>query len=66
MIDMQLLTGILVALAVIAAAAIALSAGIYAVASATKPGQSPNGGIRRDLPGRPQPDADDDRELTLV
>jgi hypothetical protein len=66
MIDMQLLTGILVAVGLIVVAAIALSVGIFAVASAAKPGRGPHGGIRRDLPGQPQPDADNDRELMLV
>ena len=41
MIDMQLLDGVLVALAVLVGAAIALSATILAVASVTKRGPAP-------------------------
>jgi hypothetical protein len=65
MIDTQLLDGILVALAVLVGAAIALSLAIFAVSSVTRPGQTPRGGIRRDLPQHPQPDTDDARELVL-
>ena len=45
--------------------AIVLAVALQAAASATKPGQAPHGGIRRDLPSLPQPDADDARELVL-
>ena len=75
MIDMQLLDGVLIALAVLVGAAIALLVAILAMASATKRGQAPDGGTRRDLPPHggtrrdlpplPQPDTDDARELVL-
>jgi hypothetical protein len=63
MIDTQLLNGVLLALAVLASAAIALSVVIAAAASATKRGQAPHGGIRRDLPQPTQPDPDHARTL---
>ncbi len=62
-IDMQLLGGVLVALAVLVGAAIALSVAMLAAASVAKRGQAPRGGIRRDLPPAPQPDIDDARTL---
>ena len=65
MIDTQLLTGVLVALAALGGLAILLAAALWTAASVTKPGQAPHGGIRRDLPPLPQPDADDTRELVL-
>ena len=65
MIDMQLLDGVLVALAVLVGAAIALSVAILAAASVTRRGPAPYGGTRRDLPPLPQPDTDDARELVL-
>jgi hypothetical protein len=65
MIDMQLLDGVLVALAVLVGAAIALSVTILLAASVAKRGQAPRGGIRRDLPPAPQPDTDDARTLVL-
>ena len=66
MFGMQLLDGVLVALAVLVGAAIALSAAILAVSLATRPGQAPQGGIRRDPPQpQPQPDTDDARVLVL-
>jgi len=65
MIDTQLITGILVALAALAGLAIVLAVALQATASATKPGQAPHGGIRRGEPPLPQPDADDARELVL-
>jgi hypothetical protein len=73
MISMQLLDGVLVALAglvgaaaaaMIAAAAM-LAAAIIAAAAVSKPGQSPHGGIRREMPPQPQPDTDDGRVLVL-
>ena len=64
MIGVQLLNGVLLALAVLAGAAIMLSVVIFA-ASVAKPGQAPHGGIRRDLPQHPQPDTEDDRVLVL-
>jgi hypothetical protein len=69
MISMQLLGGVLLAVAALVGIAIALSVVILASASASKPGQAPHGGIRRnvpDLPQRPQPDTDRARELVLV
>ena len=63
MIDTQLLTGILVALAALAGLAIVLAVALQAAASVTRPGQAPHGGIRREEPQLPQPDADDTREL---
>ena len=65
MISMQLLDGVLVALAGLVGAAIVLAAAIMAAAAASKPGQSPHGGIRREMPPQPQPDTDDDRVLVL-
>jgi hypothetical protein len=65
MIDTQLLTGVLVALAALAGLAIVLAIALYAAASATRPGQTPHGGIRREEPQLPQPDTDDARELVL-
>ncbi len=62
---MQYLAGILVALAALAGIAIALSVVIFMAASATKPGPAPQGGIRRDLPQRPQSGTDDARVLVL-
>ena len=65
MTDMQLLTGVLVALAALAGLAIVLAVALQAAALATRPGQAPHGGIRREEPQLPQPDADDARELVL-
>jgi len=67
MIDMQLIGGILVALAALAGIAIALSVAMLMAGSVTKPGPAPHGGIRRDLPQpqHPQPDTDDARVLVL-
>lgn len=62
MINMQLLDGVLIALAVLVGIAIALSLTMMAAASVAKPGQAPPGGIKRDLPQQPQPDTDDARE----
>jgi len=66
MINMHLLDGVLMALAVLVGAAVVLSLTMLAAASVAKPGQAPHGGIRRDLPQQPQPDADDARELVLL
>jgi hypothetical protein len=66
MIDTQILTGILVAMAALVGLAIVLVATVWTVASVSRPGQAPHGGIRRDLPPLPQPDADDARELVGV
>jgi hypothetical protein len=65
MINMQLLDGVLVALAVLVGAAVALSVVMLAVRSVSKPGPAPQGGIRPDLPQQPQSDPDDDRVLVL-
>jgi hypothetical protein len=65
MIDMQLFTGVLMALAALAGLTIVLVVALYSAASVTKPGQEPHGGIRRDLPQLPQPDAGHTRELVL-
>jgi hypothetical protein len=66
MISMQLLDGVLVALAGLVGAAVVLAAAIIAAAAVSKPGQSPpGGGIRPEMPPQPQPDTDDDRVLVL-
>jgi hypothetical protein len=67
MISMQLLDGVLVALASLVGAAVALAVAILAAAAVRKPkpGQSPPGGIRREMPTQPQPDSDNDRVLVL-
>ena len=67
MINMQLLDGVLVALAAVVGLAIALSLVMLAASSARKPGPEPHGGIRRDLPQpqHPQSDTDDARVLVL-
>jgi hypothetical protein len=62
MIDMQLLDGVILAVAVLVGAAILLALGMVAVAAASKPGRGPHGGIRRDPVPHPQPDSDDARE----
>lgn len=66
MISMQLLGGILVAVAGLVVAAVALAAAIVAAPSVSQPSQPPHGGIRPNLTPEPQPDHDDDRELVLV
>jgi hypothetical protein len=66
MIDMQLIGGVLMALAVLVSLSIAISLAIVATGSAVQTGQTPPGGIRRDPPRQPQPDTDDARELVLV
>jgi hypothetical protein len=65
MIDMQLLGGILVALAALVGAAIALSVVMLAAGSVGKPGPAPHGGIRPELPQHPQSDTDHARVLVL-
>ena len=65
MIDAQILTGVLVAMAALAGLAIVLAVTLWTAASVSKPGQAPHGGTRRDLPPLPQPDAHDTRELVL-
>jgi hypothetical protein len=66
MIDMHLLDGVLLALAVLIGSAVALSAVMLLAARVTGPGRAPHGGIRRDVPQQPQPDTDDARELVLL
>ena len=65
MIDMQLVGGILVALALLVGVAIAFSVVMMAAGSVGKPGPAPHGGIRPDLPQHPQSDTDDARVLVL-
>jgi hypothetical protein len=65
MINMQLLDGVLVALALLVGAAIALSLVMLAVRSVSKPGPAPQGGVRPDLPQQPQSDTDGHRVLVL-
>jgi hypothetical protein len=66
MIDMQLLGGVLTALAVLVGVSIAISLAIMATGSAAAQiDQTPPGGIRREPPWQPQPDTDDARELVL-
>jgi hypothetical protein len=65
MIDMQVLDGVLVALAVLIGAAIVLSVVMMAAGRVSKPGPAPQGGIRPDLPQQPQSGTDDDRVLVL-
>ena len=52
MTGLQLLDGVLVALAVLVSLATAISLAMLAAASVTRPGQAPHGGIRRDLSTR--------------
>jgi hypothetical protein len=66
MIDIHLLTGALLALAVLIGATVALSAVMLLAARVTGSGRAPHGGIRRDVPQQPQPDTDDARELVLI
>jgi hypothetical protein len=65
MIDTQILTGVLLAVAALAGLAIVLAFTLWTAASVSRPGQTPRGGTRRDLPPLPQPDADETRELVL-
>jgi hypothetical protein len=67
MIDMQLLGGVLMALAALVGVAIALAVAMLLASSVSKPGPAPHGGIRRDLPQpqHPQSDTDDARVLVL-
>jgi hypothetical protein len=66
MIQVHVLTGVLLALAVLIGATVALSAVMLLASRVTGSGRAPHGGIRRDLPQQPQPDTDDARELVLV
>ncbi|HEV2260643.1 MAG TPA: hypothetical protein VGS06_46655 [Streptosporangiaceae bacterium] len=70
MIDMHILGGVLMALAVLVGVSIAISLAFMATGSVAQTGQTPPGGIRRDPPQQPprqpQPDPDDARELVLV
>jgi hypothetical protein len=58
MLDMQLLDGALLALAVMVGAAIALAVAMVAVAAVSRRGPTPHGGTRRIEPRRPLPDDD--------
>jgi len=66
MINMQLLDGVFVALAVLIGGAVALALVMLAARTAAKPGGPPHGGIRRDLPQQPQSEPDDARTLVGV
>ena len=70
MIDMQVIGGVLTALAVLVGISIAISLAIMATGSRAQTGQTPPGGIRSDPPRQPpwqpQPDTDDARELVLL
>ena len=59
MIDMQLLSEALLAVAVLAGAAILFAVAMVAAAAASKPSQGPHGGTRHYPAPHPQPDADD-------
>jgi hypothetical protein len=63
MIDIHLLNGVLVAVALLIGVAVALSLVMLMAARVTGPGRAPHGGIRRHLPQQPQPDSDDARVL---
>jgi hypothetical protein len=65
MIDTQLITGVLVALAAIVGVAVVFSVAMLAAASAARQGPAPHGGTRRDLPQHPRSDSDDARVLVL-
>ncbi len=65
MIDIQLIDGVLLALATLVGIATVLSVVMLAAARASRPGPAPHGGTRRDLPLDPQSDNDDTRVLVL-
>jgi len=65
MIDVQLIDGVLVALAILVGVAIVLSIAMLAAASVSRPGSAPHGGTRRDLPRQPHSDSDEGRILVL-
>ena len=58
MLDMQLLNGALLALAVMVGGAIALSIAMVAAAAVSRRGPTPHGGTRRVAPRQPLPDDD--------
>jgi hypothetical protein len=66
MIHVQLVEGVLLAVAGLVGAATVLSLVMLAASSATRRGQAPHGGIRRDLPRHPQPEPDTDDARVLV
>jgi hypothetical protein len=66
MIHMQLVEGVLLALAGLVGAAVVLSLVMLAATSVARRGQAPYGGIRRDLPRQPQPEPDTDDARVLV
>lgn len=71
MLDMNLVNGALIALAVLVGTAIALSVAIVAVAAVTQRGQARRGGTggaggtEHDVPRHPAPDTEDARSLVL-
>jgi hypothetical protein len=66
MINIHLINGVLVALALVIGTTVALSAVMLLASRVTGQGRAPRGGTRRDLPQQPQPDPDEARELMLV
>jgi hypothetical protein len=63
---MQTFDGVLLALAGLVGMAIVLSLAMLAAASVARRGQSPHGGIRRDVPRQPQPEPEPDDARVLV
>jgi hypothetical protein len=63
--NMQLVSGVFVALAALAGLTTVFVAAIYSAASVTRRGHHPPGGIPGDLPQLSQPDAGRTRELGL-
>jgi len=59
MIDIHLLNGVLLAVAMLIGAGVVLSVTMLMAARVPGPGRKPHGGIRRDLPPQPQPEPDD-------
>ena len=66
MIHMQLVEGVLLAVAGLVGAATVLAFVMLVAGSVTRRGQAPHGGIRRDLPRHPQPEPDADNARVLV
>lgn len=63
--NMQLVSGVLVALAALAGLTTVFVAGLYSAASVNRRGHQPPGGIRGDLPQPYQPHGGRTRELGL-
>jgi hypothetical protein len=59
MINIHLLNGLLVAVALLVGMAVALSVTMLIAARVSGSGRAPHGGIRRHPPQQPQPDPDD-------